>query len=133
MREYSGKLNNVKDCEDHRRDNCISMNVMIDTYQHLMDEHECTGFCRVTEFKGKISKLDVPKSGKNGQNWSASVGLGSTAQKEIIFEEYKIYDFFGMVGSIGGSLGLLLGFSFFGILSDLIDVISQQRTEKLCK
>ena len=30
----------------------------------------------------------------------------------ILYEEYLLYDWIGMIGSIGGSLGLFVGFSF---------------------
>ena len=38
-----------------------------------------------------------------------------------ISEEYLIYDFVGMLGSIGGTLGMFIGFSFFGALSFLLN------------
>ena len=40
-----------------------------------------------------------------------------------ISEEYLIYDFVGMLGSIGGTLGMFIGFSFFGALSFLLNQI----------
>ena len=33
-------------------------------------------------------------------------------QKIRIFKEYLIYDGFAMIGAIGGTLGLFIGFSF---------------------
>ena len=35
-------------------------------------------------------------------------------------EEYLIYDFTGMFGSIGGSLGLFTGFSVFGFICGML-------------
>ena len=29
-----------------------------------------------------------------------------------VYEEYKVYDFNGILGTVGGSLGLFVGFSF---------------------
>ena len=40
----------------------------------------------------------------------------------IVFEEYLIYDFVSIIGSIGGTLGLFIGFSF----SKLVSVILYQ-------
>ena len=31
-------------------------------------------------------------------------------------EEYKVYDFNGILGSVGGSLGLFIGFSFLDMM-----------------
>ena len=36
-------------------------------------------------------------------------------------KQLLVYDANDMIGSIGGSLGLFLGFSFFGIISTFID------------
>ncbi len=33
-----------------------------------------------------------------------------------MFTEYEVYDLSGIVGSVGGSLGLFVGFSFFDCL-----------------
>ena len=37
--------------------------------------------------------------------------------------EYLIYDFNGLLGFIGGTLGLFIGFSFYGLLTDLINSV----------
>ena len=38
-------------------------------------------------------------------------------------EEYLVHDFVGMLGSIGGTLGLFIGFSFLGGLTNLLSHI----------
>ena len=40
-------------------------------------------------------------------------------------EEYVIYDFVGMISSIGGNLGLFIGFSFFDAFCWLVDLIQK--------
>ena len=39
-----------------------------------------------------------------------------------IFEEILIFDEISLLGSLGGSLGLFIGFSFFGYISTLLHV-----------
>ena len=51
---------------------------------------------------------------------------GST---QIVESELLVYDTNDMIGSIGGSLGLFLGFSFFGIISQCIDMFLQLATK----
>ena len=41
--------------------------------------------------------------------------------EQIIYKEYLVYDAIGMIGSIGGSLGLCIGFSIFDTLCMLVD------------
>ena len=41
----------------------------------------------------------------------------------VYYKEYLIYDGIGMFGSIGGSLGLFLGFSLFDTLCMIVDFI----------
>ena len=49
-------------------------------------------------------------------------------------EEYLIKDFVGMIGSIGGTLGLCIGFSFLGgtsyLLSNLQDMVQKCLSKK---
>ena len=39
-----------------------------------------------------------------------------------VFEEYLIYEITSVIGSIGGTLGLFVGFSFFDISAKLINI-----------
>ncbi len=47
------------------------------------------------------------------------VWLKYMSSKVEVMEEYDVYDLNGIVGSVGGSLGLFLGFSVFDCLSAL--------------
>ena len=44
-----------------------------------------------------------------------------------VYQEYLIYDEIGMIGSIGGLLGLFLGFSFLNVFSYFIGKIQRRR------
>ena len=41
--------------------------------------------------------------------------------EKIFYKEYLVYDAIGMFGSIGGSLGLCVGFSIFDTLCMFVD------------
>ena len=41
--------------------------------------------------------------------------------EKIFYKEYLVYDAIGMFGSIGGSLGLCIGFSIFDTLCMFVD------------
>ena len=34
-----------------------------------------------------------------------------------VYEEYLIFDAIGMIGSVGGTLGMFIGFSMIGVIS----------------
>ena len=42
-----------------------------------------------------------------------------------IYEEYLVYDSISMIGSVGGTLGMCIGFSFTGLISPLINLLQQ--------
>ena len=53
-----------------------------------------------------------------------------------IYEEVLIFDDIGLLGSLGGSLGLFIGFSFFGytvtILDAILDKLVQWKSAEKC-
>ena len=50
-----------------------------------------------------------------------------------IHEEILVMDSIGLLGSLGGSLGLFIGFSFYGYFDQLIEVIMAKVVERKLK
>ena len=44
--------------------------------------------------------------------------------------EYLIYDFNGLVGSVGGTLGIFIGFNFYDILARIVDNIKNIKVNR---
>ena len=42
-----------------------------------------------------------------------------------VHEEYLIYDEIGLIGSVGGTLGIFIGFSFSGVVTCFINIVQQ--------
>ena len=45
----------------------------------------------------------------------------------MVYEEYLIYDTIGMIGSIGGTLGLFIGFSFTNAITFILNYLQNLR------
>ena len=50
-----------------------------------------------------------------------------------VHDEVYILDGIGLLGSLGGSLGLFIGFSFFGYIANIIDTFANVISSKLIK
>jgi hypothetical protein len=49
-----------------------------------------------------------------------------SSNKRHVYEEVLILDETGLIGSLGGSLGLFIGFSFFGYAMPLLEALFDQ-------
>ena len=49
-----------------------------------------------------------------------TIEMGATRQMQI---EYAVYDTLSLVGTIGGTLGLFVGFSFYDFIAMIIDFL----------
>ena len=54
----------------------------------------------------------------------------SQSTNVIVSEEYLVYDFIGVVASIGGTLGLFIGFSFTNLATCLLSFIKKYKVEE---
>ena len=79
----------------------------------------CSKACKTSQYDGKIKQFH------NFVNNSRQVILAYwfNFEDEVeVFEEYQIYEITSVIGSIGGTLGLFVGFSFFDISAKLINI-----------
>ena len=72
--------------------------------------------CKISSYKGSIIEYSYYNSTSDEAHFVFGLGRIKTVGKELL-----VYDTNDMIGSIGGSLGLFLGFSFFGIFSLFVD------------
>ena len=84
--------------------------------------HNCKGSCSTKEYTGKTLTISQGTTDFN-ETIGPKVDLlfHSTVRSRTLIKEYKVYDTAGLIGTLGGSLGLFLGVSFFGVVSDVLD------------
>ena len=75
--------------------------------------------CKMTTYKDSRLDLKAPQTLKVGKN-RANLELKKNNIRRIE-KEVLIYDTNDVIGAVGGSLGLFLGFSFFDVISKCLD------------
>ena len=110
---------NVTKCLNDLEEYCMTGIQGYKTFKKL--KSTCLKQCRVKGSSVKVHKVVTKNLYKLGD---VQLDVWFTVSPEIKhYREYLIYDGLGMFGSIGGSLGLFLGFSLFDSLSMLLDVL----------
>ena len=96
---------------------CDCAKDIVDKFLHnISRSDECPTSCSTTEYSGKITH-----DGNSYHDKSAALHFKFAYPLVIkVYEEYIIYDIIAMIGSVGGTLGLFIGFSFNNILANLI-------------
>ena len=85
------------------------------------DFSKCLKPCKMITYKDSQLELKEPNLLKTGQtlaNFELTMNNIRKIEKQAL-----IYDTNDVIGAIGGSLGLFLGFSFFDIISKCLDLI----------
>ena len=73
------------------------------------------------EFDANLTHLDPPLYGTH----QVYLGYNFAPPRTVtIHEEYLIYDAIGLVGCIGGTLGMFIGFSFSSTIGALMQKIN---------
>ena len=81
---------------------------MFEYLQNVSAFGNCPRSCRINAYSGKITYTEVVKD-----RFAICYYYLPPATKEVA-EEYLIYDIIGVIGAVGGTLGLCIGFSIFG-------------------
>ena len=107
--------NNITLCTEELSQNFMnSVNVIY----NILDD--CSKACTTFQYRGTCK----PKlHGSTNSSRIIDIGYWFNNENEIeIFQEYLIYEITSVIGSIGGTLGLFVGFSFLDLSSRLINI-----------
>ena len=99
-------------------------------YNEYFYNSNCSKPCSLVQYSGRIDFWEY----KNSNDSSFTVSLRfAPPVKSTVYEEYLIYNFFGMVGSVGGTLGIFIGFSCSNALNFIINVMKKYEILNLRK
>ena len=73
------------------------------------------------KYTGQLEEKEY-ETGDNGKSINLMI-FYSSSFLITTFEEYPIIDILGMIGAVGGSLGMCVGFSIYDVLSKIVDKI----------
>ena len=117
-------MGSIPYCQSIKDYSCLNIEMRILFYKI----HEnCPKYCYIMEYTGKRTfMLETDNNTKYEKKWYYIF-----SSKEVqVQEEYLLYDITGFVGSIGGTLGLFIGFSFRDIIDMVLDYLKKALTTK---
>ena len=108
-------LSTFETCNKSSNEDAIWDYLNSDIYQNL-DDDTCPKLCKIQEYSGKIDYNDDKTTSETETNTLLLHLRYSRPHTVTLSEEYLIYDSIGMVGSVGGTLGMFIGFSFYDLV-----------------
>ena len=122
--KYFGAGEILETCNNLENEACFMRNLQTFTENIT----QCESQCMVKEYLAGPQFLDQPSELYLDDGDRADLLLLSTSRTRHVMKEYRVYDTTGMIGTVGGSLGLFLGFSFYGVFSDVLDLLVKKFT-----
>ena len=120
-------LSSLPICSNKESAECV--NDLIDTnYEEFASSDNYKRPCETLEYAGTV--YDVSTIPEETRNESTSIFQMnykfSTPELTTEYKEHLVFDTVNMIGSVGGTLGMCVGFSFSGIISNTLDLIKSK-------
>ena len=122
-----GKSYSSPFCQTVKDENC-AINIFDDVNGKIENnftkkvDFKCKHSCTILQYSGSVvhwnSIFPINESYNEHQ---FEYQFGNTDNKMTVFHEYLIYDSMGMIGSVGGTFGMFIGFSMTGVISSIIE------------
>ena len=85
----------------------------------------CPKLCTTVDYNGELGVSQQMNLWAYDYKTSATFAFEYRFKQSsvIVYKEYVIYDAISMIGSVGGTLGMCIGFSFTGLVSYIINLL----------
>ena len=94
----------------------------MNTHDHFTEPCKTTTYqSNSLQMKQMPSNIWHQKSKSNKTSFTRLIRMYYTTSDVTTTTESQLIDFSGLISAVGGNLGLFLGFSFLGILINLLD------------
>ena len=107
-------IQKIKYCQPQTLEWDCSNRLLRNLQKHIIANKSCPRPCKIIEYEGTemetISEYNHP-------NTIAFGYYHIPPYVTYVFDEYLIFDFLGLVSTVGGSLGLFIGFSIIAVIS----------------
>ena len=98
-------------------------------FEKYLDEitiEKCPQPCSILQYSETVIIEDRHKLYRANDHLRRFLYQFGKLQNVIVHEEYLIYDFIGVIGSAGGTLGLFIGFSFINIIDRIMSFLKSR-------
>ena len=107
--------------EDFEARNCAK-DVLEETWAEFKSDPGYKRPCGILEYSGAKVAEQIIKNNKPTQ--IAFSYEFSPPMMSIVYQEYLLLDMIGLIGSVGGTLGMCIGFSFTGLTDTIFKFMS---------
>ena len=142
-KNFQGWESNVTHCFPSHLANLVSNDTNIQCENEDQDEtalyqfinydfynSNCPKSCSIVQYTGKLDYWDSWERKPNDSIFSLKVRFAPPLTTTV-YEEYLIYDIFGMIGSVGGTLGIFIEFSCSGLFSFITSIFKKCKYQTL--
>ena len=89
-----------------------SNNILRQLRKQLIENNTCPRSCTISAYKGTTQDYTFDHNNTIAFNY-----YFAPPYMAIVHDEYLLFDLFGLISSVGGTLGIFIGFSFTAIIS----------------
>ena len=90
----------------------------------------CSKSCSIVQYTGRIDFWGDSESNLDDLSFTLNLRFAPPLTSTV-YQEYIVYDIFGMIGTVGGTLGIFIGFSCSSLLTFITDLCKKQEFQKL--